>query len=66
MDKRTIKQLVINNGFKVIDGRKISIDPKKEEERSMYMEDGLHPNAHGHRKYADIDYLHRFRGDKYS
>lgn len=44
------------HGFKVIDGRKMSIDPKKEEDRSVYMEDGLHPNTQGHRKYADMLY----------
>ena len=40
-------------GFFVIDGYKIPIDPKKEEDTKNYMPDGLHPNQEGHRLYAE-------------
>lgn len=41
-------------GLFVIDGRNIGIDPKKEKERLLYMDDGLHPNVAGHKLYGDM------------
>lgn len=43
-------------GIQVIDGRKIPINPEREEELMLYMDDGLHPNAVGHKLYADMVY----------
>lgn len=43
-------------GLHIIDGRKIAIDPEKEEDLMLYMDDGLHPNNRGHKLYADMVY----------
>ncbi len=40
-------------GFRVIDGRKVTINPEDERERAQYMPDGLHPNEAGHRVVAE-------------
>lgn len=37
----------------VIDGFKVPIDPKNEEDRNKYIFDGLHPNKEGHKLYAE-------------
>lgn len=43
----------------VIDGKGLGIDPAKEEQWDLFMKDEVHPNASGHRLYAEyiLEYL---------
>lgn len=50
-------------GFFLIDGRGVPIDPSTAEGRRLHMRDGLHPNALGHRVYAEY-VLERLRENK--
>ncbi len=43
-------------GLFVIDGRKLPVNPKIEEEMLRFMDDGVHPNQLGHKLYAEMVY----------
>lgn len=51
--RRAIELKAKEYNFVVIDGYGVPIYPKTEEHRKKYMYDGLHPNAEGHKLYAD-------------
>ncbi len=52
--RKALKEKADTYGFKVIDGRKIGINPKREKDRNEFMLDGVHPNVEGHKLYAEM------------
>ncbi len=51
--REAMRNVANANGFFVIDGKNIPIEPEDERNRREYILDGLHPNQAGHRLYAD-------------
>ncbi len=48
-----MERVAKENEFFVVNGKYVPIDPEKEEDRTRYIQDGLHPNEAGHKLYAE-------------
>ncbi len=51
--RTAIEKIALKNGFFVVNGKNVAIEPDEEESRKKYILDGLHPNNAGHKLYAD-------------